>query len=100
MRRLALLALTFLLALCSCRSANATLVAKLSATAGYHLAAYEHRCQHTDGHFPPECKPCEAIINEAVWQAKVALVNRDQGYLPPKEIAEIKGLIVELEKCP
>lgn len=81
-------------------SANKALVAKFSATTTYHAASYEHKCQNTGGQYPPECKPCQNVINEAVWQAKTALVNRDQGYLPPKEIAELKRLIVELSKCP
>jgi hypothetical protein len=54
----------------------------------------------TQGHFPPECLPCQAIINEAVWQAKVAEVNYKQGYLPPKEVEDMKRLMAALEMCP
>lgn len=100
MKRPALFWLTFLLALCSCRSANAKLVAEVSATATYHTATYEHRCQNTGGHFPANCDLCKDSVNEAVWQAKVAEINRNQGYLPEAEIADLKRLIAELELCP
>ena len=95
MKRLALLALTCLLAMCSCTG----LVAKASATASYHTATYGHHCQGT-GHPPAECGPCQAAINEAAWQLPVADINKRQGYLPPKEVADLKRLIAALESCP
>jgi hypothetical protein len=92
--------LAVLLSASACASSNSRLVAEFSATATYHVASYEHRCQGTGGHYPVECSSCQAIINEAVWQAKVAVTNRDQGYLPPEERADLERLIVALGSCP
>lgn len=75
-------------------------VTQVSAMTTYRVATYEHRCQNTGGQYPPECKPCEDVINEAVWQAKVAEINKKQGYLPPAEVADLQRLIKELDKCP
>jgi hypothetical protein len=83
-----------------CISGDARLVARFSATASYHAASYEHRCQNTGGHFPADCTACQATINEAVWQAKVAIVNRDQGFLPPEEKADLERLIIAMTSCP
>jgi hypothetical protein len=92
--------LTLLVFSFSCRSANSTLVAKFSATATYKVAAFENRCQHTGGKFPPECTRCQDVINEAVWQAKVAEINKEQGFLPAQEQADLDRLLVELNSCP
>ena len=99
MNRATALACFFLSATIGCVSSNEQLFAKTSATTAYYTETYEHRCQNT-GHPPTPCKPCEDAINEAVWQAKVAELNKTQGYLPPAEIADLQRLIVELSKCP
>ncbi len=100
MKRLALLALTFLLALCSCATSEQRLYMKFASTANYHQATYEHRCKNTGGHFPPECAPCEAVIAKAAWQAQTAKTNVAIGYMDPKEIAEIQQTMLELQACP
>lgn len=91
--------LLLLLASSACVSANERLVAKVSATTTYRVATYEHRCQNT-GNPPQACTRCQAVINEAVWLAKVAETNKQQGYLTPAEKYELEQLVLDLETCP
>lgn len=81
-------------------SANRDLVARVSTSTTYHVAKYEHLCEGTGGKYPPSCVPCRDIINEAVWQAKVAETNVSQGYLPEQEVQDLERLLKELDTCP
>ncbi len=84
--------------LCSCAS-NSRIVAKATATQTYATSTYEHRCVGT-GNPPAECKPCQEAIHRGVWMLPVAQANRDQGYIPSKEKAELEALKKDLDQCP
>lgn len=84
---------------CSGCAAHSSLVAKATATATFYTATYEHRCEKT-GNPPPQCGPCQSIINRAAWEIPLAVTNRDIGYLPPEQVAELERLVSELEACP
>lgn len=93
-----LLLLTVVVA-CGCPSTNATLVSQATATQTYYTAAYEHKCQGT-GNPPAQCGRCKQVINDGQWKIETAKINRDIGYLPPEEIAELQALVTELQSCP
>lgn len=86
-----------LLLLVGC-STNQRLVAKATADHMYYEYRYSQSCP--GGHGPAECGPCQVALHNGLEQIRVANQVYKLGYMPEKEKAELKALVVALEACP